>query len=194
MNQQHFRRNTTSPKHTPTCFTSDSDYRPSSDPHALRVDHRGAEKSCNGAIYCRTSLLQHAPEREGGEGGQDFAEIWPHILCNLLLYICQTAQTSAFSGLKTGMLPWYKFNLCANSWAASQKATLWVLSTVRLHPRNAYLHRDQYGRLVKALGSSRVSSLWMAALRSLSVKVTFIEYQDSKILRRTMEQIVNLTC
>ena len=46
---------------TPTCCISYSDDRPSSDPHALRIDQGRAQKSCNGAIYCRTALLQHEP-------------------------------------------------------------------------------------------------------------------------------------
>lgn len=47
-----------------TCFISDSDDRSSTDPHALRVDHRVAQKSCNGAIYCRAALLQHIPGKQ----------------------------------------------------------------------------------------------------------------------------------
>ena len=46
---------------SPTCFLSYSDYRPSSEPHALRIDQGRAQKSCNGAIYCRAALLQHVP-------------------------------------------------------------------------------------------------------------------------------------
>lgn len=34
-----------------TSFIPDSDYGASSNPHALRIDHGGAQKSCNGAIY-----------------------------------------------------------------------------------------------------------------------------------------------
>lgn len=34
-----------------TSFIPDSDYGASSNAHALRIDHRGAQKSCNGAIY-----------------------------------------------------------------------------------------------------------------------------------------------
>lgn len=48
----------------PTCFVSDSEYGPSSDPHALRIDKRRAQKSCNGAIYCRPSLLEHVPRKK----------------------------------------------------------------------------------------------------------------------------------
>lgn len=48
----------------PTCFISYDDYRPSSNPHALRIDHRRAQKSCNGAICCWAPLLEHAPGKK----------------------------------------------------------------------------------------------------------------------------------
>lgn len=34
-----------------TSFIPESDDGASSNPHALRIDHGGAQKSCNGAIY-----------------------------------------------------------------------------------------------------------------------------------------------
>lgn len=36
----------------PTGSIPQGDDGASSDPHALRVDHRRAQESCNGAIYC----------------------------------------------------------------------------------------------------------------------------------------------
>lgn len=48
----------------PTCFISYSEYRPSSNPHALRIDHRCAQKSGNGAIYCRPPLLEHVSGKQ----------------------------------------------------------------------------------------------------------------------------------
>lgn len=62
-----------------TCFISDGDYRPSSDPHALRVDYRRAQKSCNGAIYCRTPLLEHAPGEEFVLTGKNREFVHTHI-------------------------------------------------------------------------------------------------------------------
>lgn len=46
-----------------TFLISYSYYRAPSNPHALRIDHRCAQKSCNGAIYCWSTLLKHIPER-----------------------------------------------------------------------------------------------------------------------------------
>lgn len=46
-----------------TSFIPDSDYGAPSNPHALRIDHGGAQKSCNGAIYRRASLLQNIPKK-----------------------------------------------------------------------------------------------------------------------------------
>lgn len=55
-------QNVTSTKRKgPTFFIPYGDDGASSDPHALRVDHRRAQESCNGAIYCRTPLLEHFP-------------------------------------------------------------------------------------------------------------------------------------
>lgn len=39
-------------RQAPTVFIPYGDDGASSDPHALRVDHRRAQESCNGAIYC----------------------------------------------------------------------------------------------------------------------------------------------
>lgn len=42
----------TTKRKAPACFIPYGDDGASSDPHALRVDHRRAQESCNGAIYC----------------------------------------------------------------------------------------------------------------------------------------------
>lgn len=47
-----------------TCFVPDGDDGAPPDAHALGVDHRGAQESCNGAIYRRASLLQYVPEKK----------------------------------------------------------------------------------------------------------------------------------
>lgn len=50
-------------KEESTSFIPDSDYGASSNPHALRIDHGRAQKSCNGAIYRRAALLQNIPKK-----------------------------------------------------------------------------------------------------------------------------------
>lgn len=118
----------------PTCFISYDDYRPSSNPHALRIDHRRAQKSCNGAICCWAPLLEHAPGKKTSIYLDFFWEIWthtqsvtnsqtaPHILAQPHTHVCTHFHTgpqgSMFHCVKNvGVLPRGKFEPRANSWA-----------------------------------------------------------------------------
>lgn len=115
----------------PTYFISYSDYRPSSNPHALRIDNRRAQKSCNGAICCWTPLLEHAPGKNfnstGFLLGTHTHSQW--LTLRLLLtylpnrtHVCihfhRGPQGSMFHRVKNiGVLPRGKFEPRANSWA-----------------------------------------------------------------------------
>lgn len=129
MNHYHLRRNRMSQKliRRPTCFISNSDNRPSSNPHALRIDHRRAQKSCNGAIYCWTPLLEHAPGKEsvltGYNGKFEHTPVCVQpVTLWLPSHICPTTHlhTSGFNVSEChsiGAQPRGKYEPCANSWA-----------------------------------------------------------------------------
>lgn len=140
MNNYHLRRNKTASSKKKkniwkaTWFIPYGEYGPPSDAHALRVDHGRAQKSCNGAIYCRPSLLEHAPGKH-----QLPSDLWE--MCDLTVSH-QPLRSRSLSHKHTNshthspalarcqcrsqgfsVMPWGKFRPCGDAWGWSQEKT-----------------------------------------------------------------------